>query len=58
MKNEKLQQRLELKFGYKVTINMSYKNGEQTIISYSLKNKNGMILKTETSLNKLLRNNY
>lgn len=56
MTNAKLQQRLENK-GYKVTANIGYKNDEQTIISYSLKNKNGMTLKTENSLTKLLRNN-
>jgi hypothetical protein len=49
-----LQTKLEIK-GFKIIHNIGYKNGEQTIISYSLKNENGRIIKTENSLSKLLR---
>ena len=56
MTNAQLQTKLENK-GYKVTANMGYINGVQTIVSYSLKNDRNHTIKRETSLTKLLRNN-
>lgn len=54
MTNQELQNKLESK-GFKVRSNMGYKNGEQTIVSYSLINPQGKTIKTETSKSKLLR---
>jgi hypothetical protein len=56
MTNAQLQAKLEKK-GYKITADIGYKNDEQTIVSYSLKNDRNHTIKRETSLTKLLRNN-
>ena len=54
MTNSELQSKKESK-GFKITANTGYKNGAQTIVSYSLINPNGFIVKKESSLTKLLR---
>lgn len=54
MTNQDKRNKLEAK-GYTITANIGYKNDVQTIVSYTLKDKQGRKLKTESSLTKLLR---
>jgi hypothetical protein len=54
MTNTQLQTKLEKK-GYKVTAFIENRNGEQTIVGYSIKNNTGRIIKLDKTLSKLLR---
>lgn len=54
MTNAELKLKKEAK-GFKITSNIGYKNGEQTIISYTLISPIGIKLKIEKSLSKLLK---
>jgi hypothetical protein len=54
MTNQQKREKKESK-GFKITSNIGYRNGEQTIVSYTLKDKYGKILSTEKTLSKLLK---
>jgi hypothetical protein len=50
MTNKELREKKEKK-GFKIRANISNCNGEQTIINYTLLNKNGSIIKTKKNIN-------
>ena len=56
MTNKELREKKEKK-GFKIRANIYNNNGEQTILNYTLLNKNGSIIKTKKTLTELLRNN-